>query len=461
MKKSSLNNNYEYGFHDTQPNRINFKKGLSRETVIKISNAKNEPSWMLDLRLKAYDKFLELNNPNWGPDLSHIDFNDYIYYSSDNEKIATNWDDVPEKIKNTFKKLNVAEAEAKFLSGVNNQYDSEVVYNKIQKELQDQNVIFCNIETAIKDHSELVKQYFGKLVSFADNKYSALNTAVWSGGSFIYVPKNVVLKKPLQAYFRINTVSVGQFERTLIIVEDGAKLHYIEGCTAPIYDKNNLHAAVVEVFVNKNAKCRYTTIQNWSDNVINLVTKRSRVDTDGSMEWIDGNIGSKLNMKYPSTILAGERAAGKCISVALAHNGVIHDAGAKMFHLAPRTRSKIVAKSIAHSGGQADYRGSVYIGKNAHNSYAEVSCDTLLFDNVSKSQTIPKETIMNSSSFLKHEAKVTKIDQEKLFYLNTKKINSSQAKNLISLGFVEPFANELPMEYAVELNRLLKMDFES
>ncbi len=459
LKKDKINFEYEYGFSTDSKNDIQFSKGLSRQVVENISKLKDEPKWMLELRLKAYDKFVELKNPEWGPDLKEVDFDDYIYYSASDKQNKNKWEDVPEKIKDTFKKLKVDEAEAKFLSGVNNQFDSQVVYNNIQKELEELGVIFCNIEKALKICPDIVKQYFGKLVSYADNKYAALNTAVWSGGSFIYVPEDVLLKKPLQSYFRINTMSIGQFERTLIIVDKGAKLHYIEGCTAPIYDKNNLHAAIVEVFVMDNAKCRYTTIQNWSDNVINLVTKRCKVLRNGIMEWIDGNIGSKLNMKYPATILAGEYASAKCVSIAVAHKGVIHDAGAKMFHLAPNTKSQIISKSIAHGGGQSDYRGHVYISKEAKNSFSEITCDTLLLDGSSKSDTIPKETVLNKTSFLKHEASVSQLDKQKLFYLNSKGFDYETAKNLISLGFIDPFTKELPMEYAVELNRLIKNDF--
>lgn len=454
------NKQYRYGFHDTVKNKFAFKKGLNEKIVRAISKSKNEPDWMLQKRLAAFALFKKLKNPKWGPDLSHIDFDEYTYYVSNATKMANSWDDVPQKIKDTFKNLKVTEAEAKFLSGVNNQYDSEVIYNKIQEELAKQHVIFCNIEKAIEICPDIVKKYFGKLVPASDNKYAALNTAVWSGGSFIYIPKGVKLAKPLQAYFRINTRQMGQFERTLIVVEDKASLSYIEGCTAPIYDKNNLHAAVVEVFVNEGAICRYTTIQNWSDNVLNLVTKRAICKKNAIMEWIDGNIGSKLNMKYPATILTGEYAKAKCISIALAHKSVIHDAGAKMIHLAPHTRSSILAKSIAHDGGRADYRGEIRILKNAHHCYSEVACDTLILDNKSTSKTIPLEIIENKTSFIKHEAKVTQLDKEKVYYLNSKGLDDKQAKNMLSLGFLEPFTEQLPMEYAVELNRLLNEDFK-
>ena len=440
---------------------IKLQPGLSVEVIKKISELKNEPEWMLNIRLAAYEKFNLLKNPtSWGPDLSFIDFDKYIYYASSlgENYYKNSWDEIPDEIKTTFEKLKVPEHEAKYFSGVNSQYDSETIYHKLKTELDDKHVIFTNIETAIKEYPELVKKYFGKLVPFSDNKYAALNTAVWSGGSFIYVPKNVKLDKPLQAYFRINTKSVGQFERTLIIVDDGAYLHYNEGCTAPIYDKNNLHAAVVEVFVGKNAHCRYSTIQNWSDNVLNLVTKRSIVDTNGIMEWIDGNLGSKLNMKYPATILKGDNSIGKCISIAVAHKDVVQDAGAKMIHIGRNTRSQIISKSIAHNGGNATYRGLVKIAKTAVNSKADVTCDTLLLDKFSKSDTFPTEEIYNKHSSLKHEAKVTDLDQKRLFYLQSKGIDPITAKQLLVLGFIQPFSNELPLEYVVELNRLLKLD---
>lgn len=440
---------------------IQLQPGLSVEVIKKISELKNEPEWMLNIRLAAYEKFNLLKNPtSWGPDLSFIDFDKYIYYASSlgENYYKNSWDEIPDEIKTAFEKLKVPEHEAKYFSGVNSQYDSETIYHKLKTELDDKHVIFTNIETAIKEYPELVKKYFGKLVPFSDNKYAALNTAVWSGGSFIYVPKNVKLDKPLQAYFRINTKSVGQFERTLIIVDDGAYLHYNEGCTAPIYDKNNLHAAVVEVFVGKNAHCRYSTIQNWSDNVLNLVTKRSIVDTNGIMEWIDGNLGSKLNMKYPATILKGDNSIGKCISIAVAHKDVVQDAGAKMIHIGRNTRSQIISKSIAHNGGNATYRGLVKIAKTAINSKADVTCDTLLLDKFSKSDTFPTEEIYNKHSSLKHEAKVTDLDQKRLFYLQSKGIDPITAKQLLVLGFIQPFSNELPLEYVVELNRLLKLD---
>lgn len=443
-------------------NKIILEKGLSAKVIKKISALKNEPKWMLNIRLNAYKVFLKLKNPKWGPDLSFINFNEYIYYASSigSEYYKTSWDEVPEKIKKQFEELNVPENEAKYFSGVNSQYDSNTVYHQLKDELKKKKVIFTNIETAITEHPSLVKKYFGKLVPFSDNKYAALNTAVWSGGTFLYVPKGVKLDQPLSAYFRINTKSVGQFERTLIIVDDGAYVHYNEGCTAPIYDKNNLHAAVVEIFIGKNAHCRYSTIQNWSDNVLNLVTKRAVVEENGIMEWIDGNLGSKLNMKYPATILKGDNSKAKCISIAVSHEGVIQDAGAKMIHVGKNTRSQIISKSIAHSGGNATYRGLVQISKSAINSNSEVVCDTLILDKISKSDTYPTEKVFNKSSVLKHEAKVTDLDNQKLFYLQSRGIDLVTAKQLLVLGFIEDFANELPLEYSVELNRLLKIDIK-
>ena len=443
-------------------NKIILEKGLSSKVIKKISALKNEPEWMLNIRLNAYKVFLKLKNPKWGPDLSFINFDEYIYYASSigSEYYKTSWDEVPEKIKKQFEELNVPENEAKYFSGVNNQYDSDTVYHRLKDELKKKKVIFTNIETAITEHPSLVKKYFGKLVPFSDNKYAALNTAVWSGGTFLYVPKGIKLDQPLSAYFRINTKSVGQFERTLIIVDDGAYVHYNEGCTAPIYDKNNLHAAVVEIFIGKNAHCRYSTIQNWSDNVLNLVTKRAVVEENGIMEWIDGNLGSKLNMKYPATILKGDNSKAKCISIAVSHEGVIQDAGAKMIHVGKNTRSQIISKSIAHSGGNATYRGLVQISKSAINSNSEVVCDTLILDKISKSDTYPTEKVFNKSSILKHEAKVTDLDNQKLFYLQSRGIDLVTAKQLLVLGFIEDFANELPLEYSVELNRLLKIDIK-
>ncbi|MDD5791199.1 MAG: Fe-S cluster assembly protein SufB [Erysipelotrichaceae bacterium] len=451
---------YKYDFKDEDVSVYKTEKGLSEEIVRAISKKKNEPEWMLDIRLKAYHKFVEMDLPSFGPDLSGIDFNDFTYYIKPSEKVEKDWNDVPETIKNTFEKLKIPESEQKFLAGVSTQYESEVVYHNMLKEVEDKGVIFYDTDTALKLYPELFKQYFGTVVPYADNKFAALNTAVWSGGSFIYVPKGVKLEKPLQSYFRINSEQMGQFERTLIIVEDEADLHYVEGCTAPKYSNESLHAAVVEIFVGKKAKCRYSTVQNWSSNIINLVTKRSLVQEDGVMEWIDGNVGSGINMKYPACILAGERAKGICISIAVASHQQFQDAGAKMIHLAPNTSSTIISKSLARVGGKVNYRGWVNIGKKAMNSKAKVECDTLILDDISSSDTIPLNIISNSSSFIEHEATVSKISEEQLFYLMSRGISLEDATQMIILGFIEPFTRELPMEYAVELNQLLKINME-
>lgn len=451
---------YDYGFNDGNNSIINFPKGLSEDIIRKISEIKKEPEWMLDIRLNAYKKFIEMKNPNFGPDLSFINFDEITYYATSVKGMESDWDKVPEDIKNTFKKLGIPEAEAKFLNGVSTQYDSETVYKKIADELAEVGVIFTNIETAVHTHPDLVKQYFGKLVQASDNKYAALNTAVWSGGSFIYIPKDVKLEKPLQAYFRINGQKTGQFERTLIIVDEGASLHYVEGCTAPVYSEDNLHAAVVEVFVNKKASCRYTTIQNWSKNVLNLVTKRAKVMENANMSWVDGNIGSRLNMKYPASILAGKGASSDSISIAIGSSKTIQDVGARMIHLAPNTKSSIISKSVSLNGGDSIYRGKVHIAKGATNSKAHVECDTLILDEISRSDTIPTEIMENSSSSLEHEAKVSTISDSQLFYLMSKGISKEDAEFLIIMGFIEPFAKELPMEYSVELNRLIKLDME-
>lgn len=452
------NNDYKYGFNDGDVNLLKLQKGLNIDIVKKISTLKNEDPFLCEFREKSYQKFLELDNPKWGPDLSFINFNDYVYYVRPSDHNATNWEDVPEKIKNTFDKLGIKESEAKYLNGVATQYDSEMVYHSLLEELKEKNVIFTDPNTAAKKYPELFQKYFGKLVPPSDNKYAALNSAVFSGGTFIYVPKNTHIEKPLQSYFRINSKNAGQFERTLIIVDENSSLHYIEGCTAPIYDENNLHAAVVEVFVEKNAKCRYTTIQNWSDNVLNLVTKRAICKENASMSWIDGNIGSKLNMKYPCSILQGDYSSSECISVAIAKDNVYQDAGAKMIHIGKNTKSKIVSKGIAKDTGNNTYRGLVKINKNAHNSLAQVQCDTLLFGNKSRSDAYPIEILQNNTSTITHEATISKISNEQLFYLMSKGLSKERAESLIIMGFISDFSDELPMEYAVELNQLLKLE---
>ncbi len=425
-----------------------------------ISNYKNEPEWMLEFRLKAYEEFVNRPNPTWGPDLSGIDFNDITYYIRASERTETSWDEVPVEIKNTFDRLGIPEAERKFFGGVSTQFESEVVYHSTQEELEKEGVIFCDTDTALREYPELVKKYFGTIVSYTDNKYAALNSAVWSGGSFIYVPKGVKVKKPLQSYFRINSEQMGQFERTLIIVDEGASVNYVEGCTAPVFTKDSLHAAIVEIVVHENAHCRYTTIQNWANNVINLVTKRAWVEKDGHMEWIDGNLGSNLNMKYPSCILAEEGAKGTTISIAFASTGQHQDTGAKMIHIAPNTTSTIISKSISRGGGKVNYRGKVDFGKNAKGAKAHVECDTIILDEYSFSDTIPVNVVKNSDVFLEHEATVSKISEDQLFYLMSRGLTEEEATEMIVMGFIEPFSKELPMEYAIELNQLIKLEME-
>lgn len=454
------NKKYEFDFNDGDENILKLEKGLSEAVIREISEIKNEDQWLVDSRLSAFKIFNDKVNPKWGPDLNFINFDDYTYYVKPSEKMVDDWDSVPEKIRETFKKLKIPENEAKYLNGVATQYDSEMVYHSLLKELEEKNVIFTDPNTAAKKYPELFKKYFGKLVPPTDNKYAALNSAVWSGGTFIYVPKGVVIEKPLQSYFRINSKSAGQFERTLIIVDEGASVHYIEGCTAPIYDKNNLHAAVVEVFVHKDATCRYTTIQNWSDNVLNLVTKRAICYENAKMSWIDGNLGSKINMKYPCSILLGDNAASECISVAVAGAGVYQDSGAKMIHVGKNTKSKIISKGVSISDGHSVYRGLVKIGKSATNSSSYVECDTLLLNEESTSDALPTEVLENNSSSISHEASISKISNEQLFYLMSKGLSKEKAENLIVIGFLNDFTNELPLEYAVELNQLIKLDMD-
>lgn len=451
---------YQYGFSDERENVYQTNRGLSEEIVREISKQKNEPEWMLNLRLKAYHKFCEMPMPSWGPNLSNLDFDNTIYYVKATDKVEKSWDDVPEDVKQTFEKLGIPEAEAKYLSGVSTQYDSEVVYENMLKEVEEKGIIFMDTDSALKKYPELFKEYFAKLVPMSDNKFAALNTAVWSGGTFIYIPKNVKLDMPLQAYFRINTKDMGQFERTLIIVDEGADVHYLEGCTAPNYSSDSLHAAVVEIYIKDNAHCRYTTIQNWSNNVYNLVTKRAKVEANGHMEWIDGNLGSGITMKYPCCILNGASAKGTCISVAFAKDQQILDAGAKMIHLAPHTSSKIISKSIGHNGGEVSYRGIVKHAKNAINAKSSIECDTILMDDKSKSDTIPINIIDNDTSSIAHEATVSKINDEQLFYLMSRGLSEEQATQMIIMGFIDEFSKELPMEYAMELNQLINLEME-
>ena len=427
---------------------------LTSEVIENISRIKREPKFMLDFRLKALESFNNCDNPNFGPKLD-INYDKITYYKERKGDITSNWNDVDKDIYNEFDNLGLIKAEKNYLDGIGAQYDSEVIYHNMIKELEAKNVIFLDTDTALKRYPELFMKYFNTLVKYDENKFTALNGAVWSGGTFIYIPPNTKLDRPLQSYFRINTKNMGQFERTLIIVDDNSELHYIEGCTAPTYSEDSLHAAVVEIFVGNNARCRYTKIQNWSSDVYNLVTKRAIVSKGGLMEWIDGNIGAKVNMKYPCCVLNGEYARGVCISVATATREQIQDAGAKMIHLAPYTKSTIVSKSICSFGGNATYRGLVKITDKAHHSVANVKCDTIILDNISKSDTIPTNILNNSTSLLEHEATISKIGEDQMFYLMTRGIGEDKAKELIVMGFVNAFREELPMEYAVELNRLL------
>lgn len=460
MNKNEFSNEYKYGFKDDHKNVHQTKRGLSEDIIREISAYKKEPEWMLEYRLKAYKLFLEKPMPNFGPSLDEIDFNNIIYYSSPHDKIETNWDDVPEDIKQTFEKLGIPEAEAKYLSGVSTQYDSEVVYESMTKEVEEKGVIFMDTDSALKKHPELFREYFSKVIPASDNKFSALNSAVWSGGTFIYIPKGVSLEMPLQAYFRINTQDQGQFERTLIIVDEGADVHYVEGCTAPIYSTDALHSAVVEIYVKENAHCRYSTIQNWSNNVYNLVTKRAIVGDNGHMEWIDGNLGSKITMKYPACILKGKNSKGTTISVALAGEGKQIDSGAKMIHIGEGSSSTIIAKSIGHSGGDATYHGLVEHKATAKGAKSNIECDTILMDSDSTSDTIPFNIVRNDSSLIRHEATVSNVDEEQMFYLMSRGLTEEEATQIIIMGFIDEFTKELPMEYAVELNRLVNLEME-
>lgn len=426
---------------------------LTEETIKNISKIKQEPKWMLDFRLKSFNEFLKLDNPTFGVKID-LDFSSLTYYKKVGE-ITDNWDNVSGDIKQTFKDLGVIDAEKKHLGGVSNQYESEVVYHNIKDSLKEKGIIFLSTDDALKEYPDLFKEYFNTLVDYKENKYTALNGALWSGGSFIYIPKNTKLDRPLQSYFRINSIGMGQFERTIIIVDEGSELSYIEGCTATTNALDSLHAGVVEIFVKKNAKCRYTTIQNWSLDVYNLVTKRSIIDENGSMEWVDGNIGSKATMKYPSCILKGDNSTATSISIAYAKKGQELDAGAKMIHLGKNTKSNILSKSIASEGGTSNYRGLVKITEDAINSYAKIDCATIMLDDISKSDTYPENIVLNDSSILEHEATVSKISEEKLNYLMSKGISESAASELIIMGFISDFKKELPLEYAIELNRLL------
>jgi len=452
---------YDFGWADKDVAGANARRGINEDVVRDISSKKNEPEWMLEMRLKALRMFMKKPMPAWGSDLDGIDFDNIKYFVRSTEKQAATWDDLPDDIKNTYDRLGIPEAEKqRLVSGVAAQYESEVVYHKIREDLEEQGVIFLDTDTALREHEDVFKEYFGTVIPSGDNKFSALNTAVWSGGSFIYVPKGVHVDIPLQAYFRINTENMGQFERTLIIVDEDAYVHYVEGCTAPIYSSDSLHSAVVEIIVRKGARCRYTTIQNWSNNVYNLVTKRAVAQAGATMEWIDGNIGSKVTMKYPAVWMVGEHAKGETLSIAFAGEGQHQDAGSKMVHAAPYTSSSIVSKSVARGGGRTSYRGLVQINEDAHGSKSTVRCDALLVDDISRSDTYPYVDVRTDDVSMGHEATVSKVSADQLFYLMSRGLTEDEAMAMIVRGFIEPIARELPMEYALELNRLIELQME-
>ncbi len=451
---------YQLGWSDEEDYIYKPKKGLNSEIIKEMSGMKNEPKWMHDFRLKSHERFLKRPMPAWGGDLGGIDFDDIYYYIKPTEKLSDDWEDVPESIKDTYEKLGIPEAERKYLAGVTAQYESEVVYHKNREDLEEQGVIFSDMDTALRDNPDLVKQYFGKVIPPNDNKFSALNSAVWSGGSFIYVPPGVKVEMPLQAYFRINAENMGQFERTLIIADEGSEVHYIEGCSAPVYTTDSLHSAVVEIVVKPSARVTYTTIQNWSNNVYNLVTKRAVVEEEGRMEWIDGNIGSQLTMKYPAVVMTGPKASGEVLSVAYAGSGQHQDAGAKMTHAAPETSSKIISKSISKDGGRTSYRGLVRVEDDAYGCKSHVQCDALILDDESISDTYPYMEVGTSDAVIGHEATVSKVADEQLFYLMSRGLSEDQATSLVVNGFIEPVTKTLPMEYAVEWSRLIELQME-
>ncbi len=460
LREQVSNDRSKFDFKDEIVYLAETRRGLSRETVEEISRYKNEPEWMLQFRLRAYDHFVKRPMPNWGGDLSRIDFDRIVYYRKPSEREEKSWDDVPEQIKATFEKLGIPEAERKFLAGVGAQYDSEVVYHSVREELSKLGVVFMGTDQALQEYPEIFRRYFGTVVPPEDNKFAALNSAAWSGGSFVYVPKGVEVPLPLQAYFRINGENTGQFERTLIVVDEGAKVHYIEGCTAPIYATDSLHAAVVEVIALPGSKVRYTTIQNWSNDVYNLVTKRAHAHENATVEWIDANTGSQLSMKYPSIYLRGRGATADIISVAVAGRGQHQDTGAKAIHLAPDTRSRIVSKSVSKDGGRATYRGNVRVAPGATNAVTSVRCDALMLDDQSRSDTYPYIDIQEDDTTMTHEATVGKISQDQVFYLMSRGLTENEAQNLIVQGFLEVFTKELPMEYAIEFNRLVRLEMD-
>ncbi len=451
---------YKYGWRIPDVYVFKAPKGLNEDVVRQISRMKEEPEWMLEYRLKALKHFLERPMPNWGPDLSELDFDSITYYIKPAEREARSWDEVPEEIKRTFERLGIPEAEQKFLAGVGAQFESEMVYHRVKEELERLGVIFVSIEEGLKQYPELFRQYFGKVVPYTDNKFAALNAAVWSGGSFIYIPPGVKIEQPLQAYFRLNAPDIGQFERTLIIVDEGAQAHYVEGCTAPIYSTYSLHTGVIEIVVKRGARFRYTTIQNWSTNVFNLVTQRALVYGDAHMEWVDANIGSKVTMKYPSCILLEPGAHGEILSMAFARDGQVIDNGGKAIHLAPNTTSKIVSKSVSKGTGRASYRGLIRVARGAKGAKSHVVCDALLIDETSRSDTYPYIEIEEDDVTIGHEASVSRVSEEQVFYLRSRGLSEEEAVTMVVAGFIEPLVRELPMEYAVELNRLVQLEME-
>ena len=453
-------NSYQQGFKDPEKYVFKSQKGLSASVVGQISEIKNEPQWMYEFRLKALDKYIKMPLPSWGPDLSGLDLDDLYYYVRPTDQSENNWEDVPETIKKTFDRLGIPEAEQKFLAGVGAQYESEMVYHNIQKQLEQLGVIFLSIEDGLRQYPDLFQEYFSKAVPYSDNKFAALNSAVWSGGSFVYIPPGVHVELPLQAYFRLNIASIGQFERSIIIADEGAQVHYVEGCTAPQYSRDSLHSGVIEIFVKKHARVRYTTIQNWSKNVYNLVTQRAMVYEGGTMEWVDSNLGSKITMKYPACYLMEPGARGEILSMAFAGADQTQDAGGKMLHLAPNTSSKITSKSISKDNGRSSFRGYLYVKNGAVNSRANVVCDALILDSKSRSDTYPKIESREQQVSIGHEASVSKVSDEQLFYLKSRGLSEEEATTMVVAGFIEPLVKELPMEYAVEMNRLIQLQME-
>jgi len=451
---------YRYGFSDPDTSVFKSRKGLDREVVEQISHMKGEPEWMLEFRLKALDHYLTRSFPTWGPDITQLNLEEIYFYVKPTEGQGKSWDDVPETIKNTFDKLGIPEAEQKFLAGVGAQYESEMVYHSIQEHLEKQGVIFLSIEDGLRQHPELFREYFGTVIPIEDNKFAALNSAVWSGGSFVYIPPGVKVDLPLQAYFRLNIANIGQFERSLIIVDEGAQVHYVEGCTAPQYTTNSFHSGVIEIVVKRGARSRYTTIQNWSTNVYNLVTQRAKVFADGTHEWVDANLGSKVTMKYPSCFLMEPGAHGEMLSMAFAGAGQVQDAGSKMVHFAPNTSSKIISKSISRAGGRSSYRGLLKVYKGASGVKSSVVCDALLLDPQSRTDTYPYIEVDEDDVSIGHEASVSKVGEEQLFYLMSRGLSEEQATTMVVSGFIEPLVKELPMEYAVEMNRLIQLQME-